>query len=61
MCLYVAHSQLFQLYQMTYVERKKLDEEEEDGSEIYLCFKLLKKISKAASKGNFTSAVMFDP
>lgn len=36
MCLYVAHSQSFQLYQMTYVERQKLEEEEDDGSEIYV-------------------------
>lgn len=31
MRLYVAHSQSFQLYQMTYVERQKLDKEEDDG------------------------------
>jgi len=43
---------------LTYVERKKLDEEEDDGSEIYLRFKLLRTISKAASKGNFVSAAM---
>ena len=36
MRLYVAHSQSFQLYQMTYVERQKFDEEEDDGSEIYV-------------------------
>ena len=31
MSLYVAHSQSYQLYQMTYVERQKFDEEEDDG------------------------------
>ena len=36
MRLYVAHSQSFQFYQMTYVERQKFDEEEDDGSEIYV-------------------------
>ena len=34
MRLHVAHRQSFQLYQMTYVERQKFDEEEDDGSEI---------------------------
>ncbi len=28
-CLYVAHSQSFRLYQMTYVERQKLDKEDD--------------------------------
>jgi len=58
---YVAHSQSFQLYQVTYVERKKLDKEEDYGSEIYLRSKLLGTISKAASNGNFASAAIFDP
>ena len=31
MSLYVAHSQSYQLYQMTFVERQKFDEEEDDG------------------------------
>ena len=58
MRLYVAHSQSFQLYQMTYVERQKFDEEED---EINLRSKLLRTLSKAASKGNFASAAMLDP
>ena len=29
--LYVAHSQSYQLYQTTFVERQKFDEEEDDG------------------------------
>ena len=36
MRLYVAHSQSFQLYQMTYVEWEKFDEDKDDGSKIYL-------------------------
>ena len=37
MRLYVAHSQSFQLYQMTYTERQIFNEEDDDGSKIYLC------------------------
>ena len=58
MRLYVAHSQSFQLYQMTHVERQKFDEEED---EINLRSKLLRTLSKAASKGNFASDAMLDP